>query len=116
MEENMTSLESFGASLVKAFENDLKRAEARIDLVNAQPVPNLMLISIACKGGQRGYVTGCSYDDGPGYSIGKIKYGRREKALRFKAEHGLDIARQLAGIKFGGIDVQMENVGFTGVK
>ena len=97
----------FGRLLEQAIENDVLRAQQRVAAVDAQPVPQRIVVRLAAKGGGDMYVCGASFADGDGYRLRKFSYTPdRAKAHVFGAECGLAVARQVAARGVRGVQLQ----------
>jgi len=89
-----------------------RRAQERMDAVDAQPCGDKVFIRVDAKRGRQrvhAWVTGVSYTGDPGYKIAKVTYSDKYvKAKQFSAEAGRSIARQMAG-NFGFMGVTLED-------
>jgi hypothetical protein len=95
---NRFDVDAFTQLFDEAAAADRAAAQARIALVDAQPVPPRLVLRIPAKQvGKFVYVTRCAFKAGDGYQISRIHYGARAQAAIFGADAGLAIARQLAG-------------------
>lgn len=92
-----------------AIEADVAAAQRRVAAVDAQAVPQRLVVRIARRGGGDLFVSGVRFADGDGYRIKAFSYvPDRAKAHVFGAACGVAVARQVAAR--GALGVMLQEV------
>lgn len=97
----MSAMEQAMENDTRHLEEERKRREAAVETFQATPAPvsRYKIISIAGRVGRRPatlYITGVSFQDGPGYKVSKIRYGQdKAKAQEFSTMAATGISEYL---------------------